>query len=471
MSTTSSISSTIGSIDTTTLVSQLIEVQKKPLTALKEKEADYQAKLSAYGTLLSAITSLKSTVTNLKGSDLLGMSATVSDSQYFTATASSSANAGTYSIKVNNIAASQNVYSTTFSDENSEVADLTTYATQKIKIQVGTNEAKEITIDSSNNTLSAIKDAINDAGAGVTASVINDGTGYRLLLSVDSTGASNRVTVMVDEDNNGTYEEAGSETDTTGLSGLAFNATYDAEGNVTGGVAGMTQSQASLDASLTVNGLAVTRSGNTISDLITGVTLTLVKESEGSSVSLSVSTDSGTLKSKLTSFVSTYNQVQNTIKALRGTQDSTGILKGNSTLLGLYNTLRDSTTIKYGDLTLAGVGVTHDKEGVLGLDTSTLDSALSNSETDVTEMLDSMASSLEETLSDYINTIIPTGKEGYQRQIKDIQQDEEDMEKRLELTETALIKKYTALNTMLNELQNTSSFLEMQMDALSNLNK
>ncbi|MDD5244770.1 MAG: flagellar cap protein FliD N-terminal domain-containing protein, partial [Syntrophorhabdaceae bacterium] len=240
--TTSSIASSIGSIDTTTLVSQLMELQRQPLTKLKEKEADYQAKLSAYGTMLSAISTLKSTVTNLKDSGLLEMSASVSDSQYFTATASSSANAGTYSIKITNIATSQNVYSTTFSEENSEVADLTTYGAQKIKIQVGSGEVIEITIDSSNNTLSGIKDAINNAGAGVAASVINDGTGYRLLLSTNSTGASNRVTVMVDEDNNGTYEEAGSETDATGLSKLAFNATYDADGNVTGGITNMTQS-------------------------------------------------------------------------------------------------------------------------------------------------------------------------------------------------------------------------------------
>ncbi|MDD5008753.1 MAG: flagellar filament capping protein FliD [Syntrophorhabdaceae bacterium] len=469
--TTSSIASSIGSIDTTTLVSQLMELQRQPLTKLKEKEADYQAKLSAYGTMLSAISTLKSTVTNLKDSGLLEMSASVSDSQYFTATASSSANAGTYSIKITNIATSQNVYSTTFSEENSEVADLTTYGAQKIKIQVGSGEVIEITIDSSNNTLSGIKDAINNAGAGVAASVINDGTGYRLLLSTNSTGASNRVTVMVDEDNNGTYEEAGSETDATGLSKLAFNATYDADGNVTGGITNMTQSQASLDASLTVNGLAVTRSGNTITDLITGVTINLVKESSGSSVSLSVSRDTGTLKAKLNSFVSAYNQVQNTIKALRGTQESSGILRGNSTLLGLYNILRDSTTIHYNNSTLALAGLTHDKNGVLSLNTTTLDSALSNSEADVTGTLNSMASSMETTLADYINTIIPASKDGYQRQIKSVRQDETDMEKRLELTETALKKKYAALDNMLNQLQNTSSYLTMQMDALSNLNK
>ncbi|MFZ6008510.1 MAG: flagellar filament capping protein FliD [Nitrospirota bacterium] len=562
-----------SSIDTSAIVQQLMQVERQPLLKLKQKEAGYQAKISAYAALLSSVSSFKSAVTSLKDSSLMGMKATVSDTSYMTATASSTATAGTYNIKINNIAKAQSIYSTLFTAENAEVADLTTYATQKLQIQVGSSTAKEITINSSNNSLSAIKDAINNASAGVTASIINEtgftisssnnsivfndgssrtatitagnytgaelataidtaleaandpahpadsysvsynattkkftitnnsgvsvdflwedagttaesilgftstdhtavsnggtatsdyasetSTLYRLVLSSDSAGASNTIKMKVDEDNDGNFEEAGAETDTTGLSRLAFNQST--------GVTSMTQSQAALDASLEVNGYSVTRSSNTISDLITGVTLSLVKDTGSSTISLTVAKDTSTLTSKLNSFVSSYNQVMSTINDLRGNATTRGILSGDATSAALKNTLRTIITATYNNTNLVSLGLTHDKNGVLSLNSTTLDSAISSNQSSVITTINTMATSLEASLGDYVNTILPARKDGYQETVKNVQKNAENLERRLQTTEVALRKKFIALDRLLNQLQGTSSYLTQQMDKL-----
>jgi flagellar hook-associated protein 2 len=552
-----------SSIDTNAIVQQLMQVESQPLLKLKQKEADYQAKISAYATLLSSVSSFKSAVAALKDSSLIGMNATVSDTSYMTATASSSASAGTYTMKIGSLAAAQSLSSLRFGSQTMKVADLSVYATQKIKIQVGSGTAKEITIDSTNNTLSGIKDAINSASAGVTASIVkesssfvidannntiifNDGTAdrtatiasgtytsselataiqtalnsapgttntfaveydttlskfkitnsagpsvnilwgsasttaeqilgfdpatdavaagssttgddtvdgtYKLTLTSNTTGASNTISLTVDENNDGTYEGSG-ETDTAGLSSLA-------SGN-------MTTTQAAADASITVNGLTVTRSSNTVTDVIPGVTMNLVKASGSTEFTLTVAQDSSTLTSKLNSFVSAYNQVMSTIKDLRGNATTKGILSGDATSLSLQNSLRTITTATYNNTNLVSLGLTHDKNGVLSLNSSTLNSAISSNQSSVITTINTMATSLDASLGDYVNTIIPARRDGYQETVKNIQKNEDNLTRRLQMTEAALKKKFIALDRLLNQLQGTSSYLSQQMDMLS----
>ncbi|MEW6740494.1 MAG: flagellar filament capping protein FliD [Nitrospirota bacterium] len=551
-----------SSIDTSAIVQQLMQVERQPLLKLKQKEAGYQAKISAYAALLSSVSSFKSAVTSLKDSSLMGMKATVSDTSYMTATASSTATAGTYTMKIGSLAAAQSLSSFRFGSQTMKVADLSVNTTQKIKIQVGSSTAKEITIDSTNNTLSGIKDAINSASAGVTAStvkesssfvidannktiVFNDGTAdrtatiaegtytssglataiqtalnsapgttntfaveydttlskfkitnsagpnvnilwgststtaeqilgfdpttdtvttgssttgddtvdgtYKLTLTSNTTGASNTISLTVDENNDGTYGGAG-ETDTAGLSSLA-------SGN-------MSTTQAAADASITVNGLTVARSGNTVTDVITGVTMNLVKISGATEFTLTVAQDTSTLTSKLNSFVSSYNQVMSTINDLRGNATTRGILSGDATSAALKNTLRTIITATYNNTNLVSLGLTHDKNGVLSLNSSTLDSAISSNQSSVITTINTMATSLEASLGDYANTILPVKKSGYQDSVKNVQKNAENLERRLQTTEVALRKKFIALDRLLNQLQGTSSYLTQQMDKL-----
>ena len=565
---TSPISLSGSGLDVNSIIEQLMAIEKRPLLNLQKKEVGYQAKISAYGTLLSAVSNFKSTVTALKDDSLMEMTASVSDTTYMTATAESSAAAGTYSIAISSLAAAQSLYSMRFGSQNSKVADLSSVATQKIKIQVGSNTATEISVTSSNNTLSGIRDAINDADAGVTAAVVkensnfvisasnntilfNDGTDktatitagtytgselatavqtalntaygssaftvsydsaatkfsitngtgssvnflwgnssttaeqilgfdpvtdtvadsssatsddlvdgtYKLTITSDSTGASNSLKIQIDEDNDGTYEESG-ETDTVGLSSLAFNSSS--------GYTNMTQSQAAADASITVNGLAVSRSTNSLTDVITDVTLNLATVTT-SAITLKIAESSTTLKSKVTSFVSSYNQLMGNIKNLRGDINKKGILSGDTTTLTLSNLLRRVITTKYNDNTLASLGLSHDKNGTLSINSTILDSEISDSSADVTTTLNDMAESLESSLSDYISTIIPAKKNGYQESMKSIQKDKSDFTRTLDLTETALRAKFRALEKALNQLQGTSNYLTQQMDSIGKI--
>lgn len=571
MATTGSI--TGSSIDVNSLVSQLMQVESKPLAKLQQKETAYQAKISAYGTLLGSMTSLKTAVAALKNSST-GMSASVSDTSYLSASASSSALAGTYNINIKQLAKAQSLYSGSFAATTSAVADLSVVATQKMKIQVGSGTAKEITIDSTNNTLSGIRDAINAAGVGATASIINTGFvvdgsnntilfndgsdrtatltagtytaeglaaelkrameaangstdtyavsfdtntnkfsiannagnsnpvdllwenvattaaglfgfttadhaqlavgdtstadsdvgGQRLVLNATNTGVANQIKIQVDEDNNGTYEEAGAETDASGLSRLAYN--------TSAGVASLSQVQAAQDAVIKVNGLELSRSTNSISDVISGVTLTLASYDANyattpKNITVTVGQDSSSLSSNLNAFVTAYNGVMAAVRQLRGNASSPGVLQGDGALLSLKNSLSSVTTMKLSssgsDNSLIALGITHDKNGIMSLDSSKLSAALTKDSSSVISMINTMASAFYTTVNYQVTTGIPAGKTGYENIVKSIQKDEANMSRRLSLTQQALQKKFIALDSVLTRLQGTSNSITQQV--------
>src|SRR3569832_598735 len=160
-------------LDTSGLIQKMMAVEAQPLQNLNVKKSGYQAELSVFGKLKSSLATLNTAADKLKATSTATMKATSSDASVFTATASTTATAGDYSIQVTRLATAQSVYSSPFASESSEVAVLSVNPTQKLKIQFGSGTAKEITIDSTNNTLSGLRNAIISAGAGVSASIIN----------------------------------------------------------------------------------------------------------------------------------------------------------------------------------------------------------------------------------------------------------------------------------------------------------
>jgi flagellar hook-associated protein 2 len=459
----------VTGIETSTIINQLMTVERQPLATLTNKKAAYDAKISAYGNLSSALSKLRSSLSSLKSSSISGMSASSSDATVFTATATTSASEGIYNIKVTNIASKQSVYSSAFVADTSAVADLSSVATQKIKIQVGSATAAEVTVDSTNNTLTGIRDAINAANAGVTASIVNDGTGYRMILSANTTGASNRITVKVDEDNNGVYEEATAETDTTGLSKLAFNATYGAAGEVTGGTANMTQSQAAIDASLVVNGLAVTRSANTFTDLLTGMTVNLLNDSAGKTLTLTVSKDSQKVKDNIGTFVAAYNTVTGLARTLsKSLPGKSVLLAGDGTANGMINALNSTLTASYSGKSPVSFGLSHDRQGVLSVDSALLDGAIKTDQQGVVNTFDAMAKALETTVTDYLNIQIPARNDGLSVSSKGVQVSIDNLTLRLQKVEAVYKKRFTALEQTLSQLQASGNFLSQRLAALSN---
>ncbi len=418
------------------IISKLMKVESRSLDMAKAEKTAYESKISSFGSLLNFISMLKSANSPLKSSTVLGLKAGSSDTSVFTATATSSASAGSYNIKVNQIAQAHAVYSGTYA------AGTNVVGTGTLSIQVGSAAAVNVTIDSSNNTLNGIRDAVNLANAGVKASVINDGAGYRLVIASNTTGASNAVSVAVaDDDLNNT--------DASGLSALSY----------TTGAYNLTESQTAKDAILIVDSLTVTRSSNTISDLISGVTITLKKDSAGATHTLTLSKDTDDLKSKINSYVSSYNKLMSEIKAQKGTQAKKGPMYSESTTDNLMNNLRQVTITDYSGSTLAAMGVTHDKYGVLSLDATRFDAALAGNESGVIATLNSMASSFETAMTGYMNVFIPTRKDGYSKTVTQIDKKMDNINNKLGITENSLRKKFAALEQSLSRMQNQSSYM------------
>lgn len=428
------------------IISKLMQVESKPLGKVKDSKSAYEQKVSAMGNLLNALSSLKTSVTPLKSASALGMKAVSTDNSILTATATDSALAGTYNIKVNSLAQSHGLYSTGYAAADSVVG------TGTITIQVGAGTPVNISITSGEQTLTGISNAINAANAGVKSSVVYDGSQYKLALTANETGAANTIKLTVQDDdlNN---------TDALNLSALAYE---------TGVAENMTVSRAAADASLVIDSVPVTRASNAISDLVSGVTINLKKDSAGSTIGLTVSKDTDGLKTKINSLVSAYNQAMTTVKGLKGTNAKKGALYNDSIVGGISNTLRSITTTTYGTGILANYGITHDKNGVLSVDSARLDAALASNPQGVLDTVNQMATSLETKLNDYINTFIPAKKDGYNSTVKVLERKEDQIERKLDVIEASLRKRFVSLEQTLSQLQGQSNYITQAFKGVNN---
>ena len=568
-------------LDTQSIIEKLLEVERQPLAAMQARRSTYEAKISAWGSIKSTLSSLRDALADLKEGALIAKKAESSDTSVFTATADGTAVAGSYNVKVDRLATTQVLYSQTFTATTAEIADLSSVSAQKLKLRVGGVE-KEITVDSSNNSLEGIRDAINASGLQVEASIVDagfvvdssnntivfsDGTtrtatltagtytgealaaeikraleaanggsdtytvswnatdrkftitndagnanaidilwedagttaesllgftatdhpaiavggsassdtavgGYRLMLTAKQTGSAGRIAVLVDEDGDGTYEESPAETDTSGLSRLAFNPTYATDGSVASGVANLTQSQAAVDASLVVNGLTVTRSSNTIDDVITGVTITLADDSAGATELLTVSLDEETIVGRINGFVSAYNDAIGLVRSLTAVKEGeSSLLSANGTARSIVDTLRATITRTFGSYTPARLGLSHSKEGVLSLDSDVLKGYLESDLDGVLDTFDRMAEALEDDLDHLITTAIPARTDGLESSIERIDDDMAELERRIRLKEVSLVKQFTLLEQTVGQLQQSGDLLMQQLDSLKGLGK
>lgn len=485
-----------STIDPNTIVSELMQVATQPLTNLEQEVTNYQADISAYGSILSNLNSLQSSVQAMQNSSV-GLSAAPSDSTYFSATASSSAVPGTTAVDIQNLATAQSIYSPSseFSSATSPVADLSTVPTQQLQIQVGSDAPVTISVDSSNNSLSGIASAINSANAGVTAQVLQvSDSAYSLVLTSNATGAANTITVKVDEsgsDFGAGWTESGDNTDTAGLSQLAFDPTdggsYNSSGVPLGGIQNMTQATAAADATLSVNGIQIQRSSNTVADAVPGVTLNLLQADPNYSqsspnLSVNVTADSSSLSSELSSFVSAYNTAMSTINTYyqpppqNSTSSSSdqGLLCTDNILFTLSNTLMNVTTNTYGteqnqaNNSLAYIGVTHNSNGTLQFNASQLSAAYQTDSANITTMINNMANSFGAALGDFINTTIPAEESGYQTQVTGLQNQESILEQQLAYEQTSLTNEYTSLSNTVTNDNSISNYLTEETDLFEN---
>ena len=374
----------IGSgLDIASIVDKLVTVASAPLTALQTQETAYQTKLSAFGQVSSALSTFQSTIAPLTTSAAFqSFAASVADSSIASvsidSTQAKSLSAGTHTLAVTQLADSQRTASSGFADTTSAVG------TGTLTIDIGTwgsgystftpNGAvgsKTITIDSTNNSLAGIRDAINSAGAGVTASIVNDGSGNRLVINGSATGSANGFRIS-------TGDSDGNNLDASGLSSIAFDPSA---------AGGTTQSQHlsnAVNANFTIDGLAISKPGNTVTDAIAGLSINLAKVSTAST-SFSISRDTSGAKSAITNFVSAYNTIESGIGTLTSfdtTTSTAGALNGDSTTRLISTRLQSlvaSVIPTGGSVTnLNDLGITFGSDGQLKLDTTKLASALAS---------------------------------------------------------------------------------------------
>jgi flagellar hook-associated protein 2 len=371
----------IGSnLDINSIVTQLMSIERQPLVQLDTKEASFQAQLSAYGNLKGALSAFQTSVTALNSvSRFQARTVTSSDQAVATATATSIATVGSFSLNVSQLAQTQAIVaagqasasasigagaSTTISFQFGTITGGTLtngVYTGATFTQDGTQSSGTVTISAENNSLTGIKDAINGANVGVTASIVGDGsaTPYRLVLQSNSTGANRSMKISV-----------------TGEAAISNLLSYDPAA-----AQNMTQTLAAQDAAFTVNGLALTSRTNTVSTALQGVNLTLAKA--GTST-LTVARDTNSVQTAVAAFVKAYNDVDATLDQLASFNPETrqaGPLNGDFAVRSIQAQLRsvlgDSLGSGLSISNLSQLGISFQRDGSLSLDTAKLQSALS----------------------------------------------------------------------------------------------
>ena len=391
----------IGSgLDVNNLISKLMQVESQPLVALAKKEASFQAKLSAYGSLKGAVSAFQNSLTALNTpSTFQTLAGSSSDSTVLSASVSSVASTGSYTIAVSKLAQSQTISSAGQVSASNTIGDGTPtiltfqfgtiagvaavngkYANTSPGDTTFTQDANQatgtVTINSTNNSLQGIRDAINSSSIGVSASIVGDGsaTPYHLVLSSNKTGATSSLKIS----------------SSGGDGTIAALTNYDPTG-----VQNFSEAVIAQSANLTVNGINISSAANSVSGAIQGVTLNLTKVG---SASVSVAANTSAIQTGVVAFVKAYNELNTTIKTLSGYDATTqkgGLLLGDSTTQQIQNQIRNSLSTAVNGLgggltTLSQIGISFQKDGSLSLDTAKLTTALSTSYTDVAGLFTSI---------------------------------------------------------------------------------
>ncbi len=372
----------IGSgLDVTGIVGQLMAAERQPLNALTRQELAYTQKLSAFGQVRSVLAGFQSALNDLSsGSKFQALSATSSDTQVLSASASGKAIPASYQIEVTQLAQQQKLASTGYATTDDVIGSGTltiqfgTYDSGLNTFTANANKAtKSISIDPANNTLAGVRDTINAANAGVTATIVNDGstTGNKLVLTSTDSGAANSLKISVTDDD-------GNHFNSSGLSALAYDPTA-----VAGSGKNLNQVAAAQDAQLKIDGITVNQSTNTVNNAIDGVTLNLARTNVGAKLTLTVSRDTKAITDAVQTFVNSYNGASGTLKkltAFNGVGAQNGVLLGDGTARAIQVQMRSllNTSVDSGGAltTLSQIGVSFTSDGMLALDSAKLNTAI-----------------------------------------------------------------------------------------------
>jgi flagellar hook-associated protein 2 len=443
-------------IDVSSLVSQLVAATRAPQDAqISAQTQAVSTQISAIGTLKSALSTFQSSLGVLDTPSAFdAQTANSTDQTAFTATASAGAAGGTYNVTVGALAQAQQLLSKPF-----VAGGAAPVGTGILSLTLG-GTSFNVTIDATDNTLAGIAAAIDGAAGnpGIGATVLQGTDGAHLALSSSLTGAAN--TIQVAETDGG-----------NGLAALTYG---------TGNAANYTQEAAAQDAAFSISGVAYTSPSNTVTNALSGVTLSLLATTAtGSTATLSVANDTATIETNISSFVTAYNTLVSAIGPL-GSYDATtntaGPLLGNALLSGTNNQIQQAlySIVDTGSSTynsLASIGITTNADGTLSLNNATLSNALSSNFSAVSQLFSGsggVAATLNSQLTAALNSTgaIAATSSTLVKQENALTQQENQLNDQMTALTASLTQQYSALNTLLSSLQTTSAYLSQQFASL-----
>lgn len=419
----------IGSgIDIESIISKLMILENQPLYNLRKKQANLDVQVSAFGKLKNAISELEDSAVKLGENSAFGRyTASSSNEEAFTAVATTGTVAEFHDIEVISLAENHRLSSNPFTSADEPVG------TGNYSFSSG-EDVFDVTISASNNTLTGMRDAINDSPDNntISASIINVDGGSRLVLTSKTAGTANAITAP----------------------------------------AMFSEIEAAKDAELIIDGFNVTHSSNTITDVIPGVTMELNSTGSGE---LATSRDTDSIRESLAGFAEKYNTLKSTIDSLGGT-----ILKGENLLLNIESRIRQQffTPVDLGNNETTSpfeLGFTFDKTGLLSIDDKKLTTAI---DTDIERLVSSIADSnngfakqIETSLTTYTNIdgLIGNKTDGLDRRNESINTQADRLEYRISQTEARYRRQFSALDTLVSQLTTTSNYMTQQLDALNNM--
>ena len=469
----------IGSgLDVASILKQLMAVEKRPLTMLQDQATSLNTRLSNVGKMQGYFSALRDKANALTGTALWGSTvATSADTAAVKVSTSTGATTGSYAVNVNRLAVSQTVTGSASPSSASTLSEGT------LTIELGSygsgdpaagfttkssSSAVAITIGAGDTSLASIRDKINAAGAGVTATLVTDASGTRLSLRSKDTGAENAFRVSV-------AETADDGNPATGLSALDYDATAASSP--------MGRSTSAANADLSINGIAITSASNTLTNVVDGLTMTLLKATTGN-VDVSVVDDTASVKTAVTDFVTAFNTLASFIRtqtAYNADAKTGGPLQGDSATLALQSQLRgvlnegSSATSTWSRL--SDIGLTMKSDGTLETSETKLGNALGNLPelkkllaTDGSTSAESGFARRFKRLSDAAlgsDGMFESRSAGIRASVSRNEKSQEAMQQRLSQTEARLRAQYSALDTTMATLSNLSSYMTQQITQMN----
>jgi flagellar hook-associated protein 2 len=550
-------------MDTTAVIDQLVALEKRPIYNYQQEISEIEQTKGAWRDVNSRLDKLEDRTTDLKlSSTFNSRSASSSDGDVVTASASNDSNEANYSIIVNNVASTQRISGNRLDDSTTAIKDLTGFGSIAAENNIQIN-GTDITINDS-DSLTDISNKINDAEAGVSASIVDN----HLVLESTDTGEKNQIALVDDNDlfkslgvlqtgdNDGSLStnlmevqdadtalgltgsfqidvEGGTGTgeitvdETTTLNDIKsqidalggdLSASVTDEGNgyfslsINSSTAGsdvklsntgteniladlafgnrsyQNELQTAEDANIDINGITgITSSTNTFSEAVEGVTFNISTDAEiDSTATISVAKDTGKAADAVQAFVDQYNSVMSFLDGKTDYDEETekgAVLQGDSTAMRLQTRLRSLVSSKIKDTgdfkTLTSVGIEIDRDGVMSFDKTKFTEALEQSPEEVmsifngesdTDGFDGMAVRMDSYLDQLMQSntgLIPRRLDFYDTRIDSLNDDIEDVERKVEMTRARYVEQFAAMETAISEMNQQMSWMQSQLSSLN----